>query len=124
MTHRSADASRDAILDAWRCAIAQSGAIYLGGPITTGLRYVAGVKGDPQAPDWRERIIAENIAELQSAAQALRRRRHKAVVEPGSLQVAGWSQTDYYALWQTFIERHASLVVFVPHWEYSAGSAR
>lgn len=122
-TDRPQEFFQRAILDAWQCAMPEHGAIYLAGPITTGLRYVASVKGDPQALNLQERVTAGNLAELRRAAQMLREQRREIVVEPGSLHIPGWSQTDYYALWRTFIERHARAVVFMPHWEYSTGSA-
>jgi len=45
------------------------------------------------------------------------------VVEPASLSIESWSQQDYMALWEAFIERHARLVIFMPGWQFSAGCA-
>ena len=121
---RSPDPLRDAILSAWECVIPESGAVYLGGPITTGPRLIDARLRNPEASDVFERLIAENGDELRRAALLLRKRRNEVVVEPSSLRIRGWSQPDYYRFWQIFIEKHVRLVVFMPHWQYSIGCAR
>ncbi len=56
-------------------------------------------------------------------AQLLRSERAEIVVEPGSLNIANWSQDEYLELWEQFIERHVRLIIFMPGWEYSIGCA-
>jgi hypothetical protein len=59
--------------------------------------------------------------DMLRAANRLRKDRNDVVVEPASLNVLGWSQADYLALWEAFIERHVRLLILMPGWEYSAG---
>jgi hypothetical protein len=56
-------------------------------------------------------------------AQRLRSERAEIIVEPGSLNIANWSQDEYLELWEQFIERHVRLIIFMPGWEYSIGCA-
>lgn len=111
------------VLQAWRSMLGTRRAIYLSGPITTGLIWVEAVEAGRTA-DGRSAVIAENGRRIGEAAEYLRHETGDVVLEPATLTVKGWSQDDYLALWTTFIERHASEVRFVPNWQYSIGCAR
>jgi hypothetical protein len=111
------------VLQAWRSMLGTRRAIYLSGPITTGLIWVEAVEAG-RTVDGRSAVIAENALRIGEAAEHLRRETGDVILEPATLTVKGWSQDDYLALWTTFIERHASEVRFVPNWQYSIGCAR
>jgi hypothetical protein len=51
----------------------------------------------------------------------VRERDGELVVEPASLVVHNWKQNDYIGLWEGFIDEHASRILLIPGWEYSAG---
>lgn len=109
------------IFQAWRCALGQSRIIYLSGPITTGLRWIDALKaGEANA---QSDVIAANSQDLLAAAAALRTNATAIVIEPASLTVGGWSQTDYLTLWTELIERHAGEVRFLEGWAFSNGCA-
>ena len=110
-------------MEAWDCAFAGTRVAYLSGPITTGHRQVARLRGGDEEAGGKSAIIAVNSAALVETAKQLRAERSLTVVEPASLNVEGWSQADYLALWEAFIERHARLIIFMPGWEYSIGCA-
>jgi hypothetical protein len=113
----------EAVLQAWECAFLGTSITYLSGPITTGKRYVELVQAGPVPPSVRKQLIQENCDELKAKALVLRRTLGHTVLEPASLTVREWSQTDYLALWERLIEKHVSLVLFMPGWEYSVGCA-
>src|SRR4051812_22795482 len=95
-----------AILEAWDCAFAGSRVAYLSGPITTGLRQVERIRAGEIGPEAKSAIIRENSRALIETAKKLRAERLEVIVEPASLNVAEWSQSDYLQLWEEFIERH------------------
>jgi hypothetical protein len=106
-------AIQNALMQAWDCAFGDARVIYLSGPITGGRQLLDGAT--------RSEAVRRNCADLRATAARLRRERNEIVVEPGSLDIPGWSQPDYLALWGDFIERRARLVLFMPGWEYSVG---
>lgn len=120
------------LMQAWECAFAGSSIVYLSGPITTGPRFVSWYKavGKRLARDrvaylkaLREQVIEPNNDDLRTAAARLRLRVREPVLEPASLSIAEWSQSDYLALWDQVIERFADRVVLLPGWNFSAGCA-
>ena len=112
-----------AILEAWDCAFAGTPVAYLSGPITTGLRQIERVRTGDVAPDGKRAVIIENSTALIETAKQLRAERSLIIVEPGSLNIADWSQADYLSLWEALIERHVALIIFMPDWQYSIGCA-
>jgi hypothetical protein len=108
------------IFQAFECVIGDERAIYLSGPITTGLAWVEAVQAGK--PD-RDTVIAANSAVMRDAARKLRNETRQIVIEPASLTVRGWSQEDYLELWTNVIEKHASEVRFMRGWQYSIGCA-
>ena len=121
MANEPSASFHEAILQAWECAFADTPVIYLSGPITTGLRQIERLRSN--SPLTKADVVRENSTALREAAARLRRERREIVVEPASLNVVRWSQHDYLALWAEFIERHVKLIVFMPGWEFSVGSA-
>src|SRR5262249_54742581 len=79
----------------------------------------------PDSSQYREahraNVIEPNEVDLTITADLLRARDGEPVVEPASLFVEGWSQSDYIELWEGFIANHASRVLLMPGWEYSVG---
>ena len=121
-----------AIRQVWKSAFGTRRVAYLSGPITTGTRFVdwyerEGSLLSPASPEYREahrtNVIEPNEIDLTITADLLRARDNEPVVEPASLLVETWTQTHYIELWESFIANHASRVLFMPGWEYSAGCA-
>jgi hypothetical protein len=121
--NRTGSALHMAIQQAWDCAFLGAHVTYLSGPITTGLRQIEQIRAGGENRQAKHRIIQENSEVLIDTARKLRLERTEIIVEPGSLNVAGWSQADYLNLWEGLIERHVRLILFMPDWEYSLGCA-
>lgn len=115
----TATVSHEAIVQAWDCAFAGSKVTYLSGPITTGIRYVRCLQSGGSSA-W---VRKANSDDMLTTATWLRSKRNEIVIEPASFHLAQWSQEDYHRLWERFIERHVRLVIFMPGWEHSIGSA-
>ncbi len=111
------------ILQAWECAFAGMSITYLSGPITTGLRQVRRLQSGSLTDEAKAKITKENCENLKSTATRLRVERSEIVVEPASLDIVDWSQKDYLVLWESLIEKHTKLILFMPGWEYSLGCA-
>ncbi len=110
------------IFQAWCCILgSERHAIYVSGPITTGLRFIAAREAEA-GPDGDD-ILRVNIADIIESAERLRRETGRAIIEPGSLTVPSWSQDDYLALWTNLIERHIAEVRFLDGWDASIGCA-
>jgi len=113
---------REAIIQAWDCAFSGSQVVYLSGPITSGPKYVDALKKRATRSQL-EQVKRQNCEEILAEARRLRAQRHEIVIEPASLQLPEWSQSDYHALWEGLIERHIRLIVLMPGWQYSIGCA-
>jgi hypothetical protein len=113
---------KNAIIRGWDCVLPGSRVAYLSGPLTGGSRYVQALRRGATEPTLK-RAKQENSEELLNAARRLRMLRSEIIIEPASLHLAEWSQSDYHELWERLIERHVHLVIFMPGWEYSFGSA-
>lgn len=111
-----------AIIQAWDCAFAGSQVAYLSGPITSGPRYIDALKDGASQSDL-EQIKRQNCEEIMLEVRRLRTQRREIVIEPASLQLPEWSQSDYHTLWEQLIERHIRLVILMPGWQYSIGCA-
>jgi len=117
------------ILQAFECAFNERSVTYLSGPITTGPRFIEwyfktgkslGSSSDPYLSSLRENVIQPNEVALKSAAANFRAKL-LAVIEPGSLQVTGWKQTDYHLLWVRVIERFIARLIMLDGWQFSTG---
>jgi hypothetical protein len=122
----------ETIRQIWRSAFGSRRVSYLSGPITTGLRFIEwwaktghGLALDSHAyrKGLQEQVIEPNEAQLKLSAEFLRARGAEPVIEPASLFVSDWSQQDYIELWEQFIVDHASRILLMDGWEYSAGCA-
>jgi hypothetical protein len=123
-TQREEITFHQAIFQAWDCVLKGANAIYLSGPITTGLRYIQALRSAEADQSRLNRVKQENEDDLVSAATLLRRQRNKIIVEPTSLRLPEWSSSDYHCLWERLIEKHIKLAIFLPGWQYSYGCAR
>jgi hypothetical protein len=121
-----------AIRQIWRSAFGSTRVAYLSGPITTGRRFIDWWRGGghalaPDSEDYRSalraQVIQPNEAAIKLAAELLRARHPEPVVEPATLFVSHWSQQDYLTLWEQFITDHASRILLMDGWEFSAGCA-
>lgn len=121
-----------AIRQIWRSAFGSTRVAYLSGPITTGRRFIDWWRGgghslvagsEEYRAALRKRVIAPNEEALKLAAELLRARHVEPVIEPATLFVSHWSQTDYLELWERFITDHASRILLMDGWEFSAGCA-
>jgi len=121
-----------AIRQVWRSAFGLRKVSYLSGPITTGRRFLAwwqeiGRRLDFESADYKDQlraaVIAPNEADLKLTAELLRAKGPEPVIEPASLFVSDWTQGQYLELWESFIADHASRIILMDGWEYSAGCA-
>ncbi len=113
----------EAIIQAWACVLTGSKVAYISGPITTGAQYIKAVRSGASDRDARDQVRPANCRDLHATALALRAQRTEIVVEPASLLIPGWSQSEYLALWERLIEDHVDIAIFVPGWEFSVGCA-
>ncbi|HET8683893.1 MAG TPA: hypothetical protein VFM54_18785 [Micromonosporaceae bacterium] len=110
------------------CGARPGECIYLSTPITTGRNHLdliveksANGAGPPTAAD-RAKAVLFNRQRAQAVAERVRAAHDAIVIDPTSLvNVPGWEQDDYHALWVAVIERYARAVVFVDDWQYSVG---
>lgn len=115
----SNSALHSAVLQAWECVLGQQKVVYLSGPITTGRLFTESVISN--AVIDRQVLININSKLLIQTANNLRARLNEIVLEPATLHIPGWGQTEYLDLWRECIKRHARTVMFMPDWEYSVG---
>lgn len=123
----------DAIRNAWRSAFGSRKVAYLSGPITTGIRFIEWwsetgsrltLNSKAYSDGLRRQVIGPNENQLKVTAELLRAKGSEPVIEPASLFVGQWSQQDYVNLWERFISDHASRILLMDGWEYSAGCAQ
>ncbi len=113
-----------------RCGAGPGDSIYLSTPITTGRNHLStlerGEPADSAAHDAeRYAAIEGNRSRARSVAVRLRESGHQVVIDPtGLVDVPGWAQDDYHALWIAVIEAYARVVVFVDDWQYSVGCTK
>lgn len=121
-----------AIRQAWRSAFGSRKVAYLSGPITTGQRFIdwwvadghtLALDSEPYRDGLRATVIEPNEAALKLVAELLRAKTSEPVIEPASLFVHDWSQREYLELWEQFITDHASRILLMDGWEFSAGCA-
>jgi hypothetical protein len=113
-----------------RCGARPRDSIYLSTPITTGRNHLPtlgrGEVADTAAHDAeRHAAIEANRRRARAVATQLRGSGHPVVIDPtGLVDVPGWAQDDYHALWIAVIEAYARVVVFVDEWQYSVGCTK
>ncbi len=119
------------VLQALGCVGDGRQAIYLSGPITTGIRFFEWYrKYGNQISDQSKYATSLNVSvrlpnelEIKAAATKLRVQNSYNVIEPSSLSIDGWSQANYHSLWEMVIDRYVHTVILLPGWQYSAGCA-
>lgn len=112
--------------------LAQSSAIYVSAPITTGKNYlewmrVGGRNLDPKLPEVplsREVFVTlKNIEQAIQLVKIVRKKYTQPVIDPTVLEkIDDWSQSDYHHFWISVIKELVSTIVFAEGWEYSNGS--
>lgn len=113
-----------------RCGARPRDSVYLSTPITTGRNHLPtlerGEAADSAAHDAeRYAAIEGNRSRARAVAVRLRGSGHQVVIDPtGLVDVPGWAQDDYHALWVAVIEAYARVVVFVDDWQYSVGCTK
>jgi hypothetical protein len=112
------------VLQAWECAFGCSRVCYLSGPLTTGQRHIERLRAGDESPEGKKAVFRANSEALIKAAERLRVEQSAIIVEPASLNVASWRQDDYLQLWESLIQRHIRLILFMPGWEYSLGCVK
>lgn len=106
--------------------------IYLSTPITSGLKLTqwlesSGIsEGNPEYQEQhRINVIEPNIKEAITYTVKLRRvyrEYNQLVINPAEfIGIDGWTQEDYYWLWEQTIKRFAKTIVFAHDWQYSNG---
>lgn len=111
------------------CAVDGRNADYVSTPITTGPRfmqwyraegYELDQKGDAYRQSHQEKVIDQNSLHARQFVERLRSE-GKIVIEPTSLQIGHWTQSDYRYLWGKVIQRYARRVWLLDGWQYSSG---
>jgi hypothetical protein len=124
------DKGQEEMFQSIGCAVEAGSAIYISGPITTGLNFIEWYRreghmlhGDVMnyAEKLHEGVIVKNEAQIFELARKTRKERIVPVIEPASLRVKRWSQEDYIRFWLGILERFVSEVVLVNGWQYSVG---
>ncbi|MFQ5789022.1 MAG: hypothetical protein ACE5JI_00955 [Acidobacteriota bacterium] len=105
-------------------------AVYVSTPITTGRRFIewlwtTGQHFNKHSEEYQRALRADVILpNTQRAArfiELLRWRHMGLIIDPTSLDVPGWTQSDYHGFWTSVIDRHARRVIFLKGWEFSRG---
>jgi hypothetical protein len=121
------------LLQAFESAGIKNGIVYLSVPITSGGREIRLMKelgcktrSELQA-QYPERYASEVIRKNEQAAAALATKiraafAHDLVINPGPINVFGWTQEDYGKLWEQIVSSYAIRVVVAPEWELSRGA--
>lgn len=106
--------------------------VYLSTPITTGPRLLkwlaeqraAGmpVESAPNGELVRDEVIAENLQRLpQLRTKITELFPDAAVIDPSTLTVPEWGQSDYHRFWVEVIRRCVDVIIFADGWELSTG---
>ncbi|ACC74068.1 DUF4406 domain-containing protein [Paraburkholderia phymatum] len=119
----------DQLLQAIACVVDGKTATYVSGPITTGQHFInwyvhAGFRLGHGSEAYLEALRRDVVAVNQKMiAEVTRQTRGtgRLVIEPATLEVNGWGQTDYVSFWLKVIDTFASEMVMVPQWQYSLG---
>lgn len=97
--------------------------LYLSTPITTGRNQLDLADGAVASPESQRRAsVAANRRHAVDVARRLRERTGSTVIEPATMvDVPGWGQPDYHALWVEVLRRFATTTAFVDGWQFSVG---
>lgn len=77
---------------------------------------------EPQSREFARDVIGYNTEMAKGIAECLQGDPANGVVlNPGTLNVPGWTQRDYLEHWLTVVKEVADKVVLVPGWQFSKG---
>jgi hypothetical protein len=119
----------DQLIQAMACVVDGKTATYVSGPITTGPHFINWyvqtgfclVNGSSAYVDaLRHEVVSVNQTKIEEVTRQTRRT-GRVVIEPATLEVKGWGQTDYVSFWLKVIDAFAREMVMVPLWQYSLG---
>jgi hypothetical protein len=105
-------------------------AIYVSTPITTGPTFVEWMRTKGQhlnkeSNEYQMALKADvmlpNIQRTASSIELLRWRHMGLIINPTTLDVPGWKQSDYHRFWTIVLDRHARRVILLEGWQYSRG---
>ena len=105
-------------------------AIYVSTPITTGPAFIEWMQTKGQylnkdSNDYRSALKADvilpNVRRTAASIELLRWRRMGLIINPATLEVPGWQQSDYHRFWTIVLHRHARRVILLKGWQYSRG---
>ncbi|MER9851851.1 hypothetical protein NKJ55_32035 [Mesorhizobium sp. M0106] len=117
------------LFQAWQCVLAESSAVYLSGPITTGPRFLEwfvkskSLEGADFQKELKAFVVEPNSRDIKDTATQLRAELNEPILEPASLYIPGWNQRQYLDLWSTVIDRFVKRLVVMSGWQYSVGCA-
>jgi len=128
MAEENVEVTLAEITTLFKCVIGNEHAIYISVPITTGQRFLTWYsktgkhlsKADYGDAHFKE-VIQPNLQDAQEFINQIRESHECIVVEPTSLNIASWSQTDYHSFWKTVIELYINKVYFLDGWYLSKG---
>ncbi|MBW5288168.1 DUF4406 domain-containing protein [Burkholderia gladioli] len=117
------------LLQAIACVVDGKTATYVSGPITTGQQFInwylrTGSHMAYGSADYLDALRRDVVGANQAIiAEVTRRTRRpgRLVIEPATLEVSGWGQTNYVSFWLKVIDTFACDMVMVPQWQYSLG---
>lgn len=112
---------RDALIGLCKSIIPPDGAIYVAGPVDTGELYY---KQEGDSLERGDDIRSENLKKIDSLVNRLRNSRDVPVINPGILQIPGWSPRQIGDLFMSIIKKFVKEVWFVDGWEYSHGATK
>ena len=105
-------------------------AIYVSTPITTGPGFVEWMRtrgqhlkkdGNQYQRALKADVILPNIQRTAASIELLRWRHMGLIINPTTLDVPGWKQSDYHRFWTIVLDRHARRVILLQGWQYSRG---
>ena len=118
------------LISAIECVCPEKTATYVSGPITTGKRFLEwyleiGHRIEQDALRYGQELSStvrrQNEREIIAVASIVRAQ-GAIVIEPTSLDVLQWRQSDYLAFWIEVLTRFCRRIILVDGWQYSVGS--
>jgi hypothetical protein len=77
---------------------------------------------EPESREFARDVIGYNTEMAKGVAECLQGNpENGVVVNPGTLNVPGWTQRDYLNHWLAVVKEVADKVVLVPGWQFSKG---
>jgi len=128
------DITTSAILDALRSVGSSKGIVYVTVPITTGLREFQlmrelactreELRSDPTKRErWSKDVKEANEADAEAYSLMVQLQNpDRLVLNPAALQVEGWTQSHYSAMWNEVLSEFCDKLVVTPDWAFSVGA--